>query len=208
MNFINFLHLEDTASTQSSSGESTGGATEKLMEIFKSPVLYIVLGAIVLLIIAFYLFRRFVSAKHNEVLVVVKHGKIVKLLKEGEKKHFLIPFVESVGASVSLNDHHFESDKLFINDGPDHLYKISYVLTYKVTDIPTYYKSHDNLKNVLDNKINDVLREYAESGNASVLIKEYRTRSNDIINLLNKELGQFGIEVSEYKVKFIQPLGK
>lgn len=195
----------DSGSTTSSTSDK---ALESIKEAFKGPVPYIIIGAIVLLVIAIYIIRRFIKARPNAVLVVVRHGKIHKLIDEKNPKYFLVPFTDSVGASISLNEQAFSSDKLFINNGPDALYKINFTLTYQVEDIEKYYKNINNFQSLANTKINDELREYADSGKALDIVKDYREHNEDILRLLNKALEDFGVRVNSFKVNFIEPLGK
>ena len=195
------------SSSGSGSGSSGGGSIASLKGIFTNPVLYIVLGAIVLLIIAFYLFRRMAKASPNATTIIVRKGKVYKVLDEKNPKYFMVPFVDSVGAVITNGDKTFASDKLFINNGPDALYKIDYVLTYKVLDPVAFYPYLNNLQNLLNTRINDELRLFADNGNALTLIKDYRTKSDEILAVLNKALEEYHIEVSEFKVNLIQPLG-
>ncbi len=184
----------------------TDSSTEQLKKIFKSPILYIVLGAIVLLIIAIYLIRRIVKGKPKTIVVVTRKGKIYKLIDENTNKYFLVPFVDSVGARISLDNQSFQTDKLFINDGPDHLYKINFSFEYKVTNPENYFYNLNNLQNVLETKINDVLREFADNGNAEILIKDYKKNNEKIISLLNMASEDMGIEILSFKINFIQPM--
>ncbi len=194
------------------SGSSTsGGTTEKLKEFFtnmvKSPIFYIVLAAIILLIIGVYLLRRVIKPQSGVIKVVVRKGKIYKLIDENSQKYFLVPFTDSVAAIISLGDREFSSDKLYINNGPDALYKINYTLNYKVTDVTKYFPYRDNFQNVVTIKINDELREYADKGHALDIVKDYRDHSGDILSLLNKVTEEYGVECASLKVNFIEPMG-
>ena len=201
-----FLVLADEAS-----GES-GGTTEKITQALKnmvrSPIFYIVIGAIVLLIIAFYLIRRIVTPSNNVVKVVVRKGNIYKLIDESSNKYFMVPFTDSLGAVISLRDRELSSDKLFINNGPDALYKINYTLGYKVVDATKYCKYRDSFQNDIVLKINDSLREYADNGHVNEIIKDYRNHSKDLVALINTLIEDCGVEVLSFKVNFIEPLGK
>ena len=117
------------AASSSSSGGGTAGATESLKKLFTNPVLYIVLGALVLLIIVVYLIRRITKPAKNATTIIVRGGQIHKVLEENDKAVFLVPFRDSVGAVITHTDKEFSSDQLYINNGPDALYKIHYTLT-------------------------------------------------------------------------------
>ena len=84
--------------------ESTESSTDKLKQslqnLVKSPVFYIVIGAIVLLIIAVYLLRRIVKPEPNQVKVVLRKGKIQKLVDEKSSSYYLVPFVDTLGAVI------------------------------------------------------------------------------------------------------------
>ena len=202
--------LEDTQTTGESS--SSSGSTEKLTEslkgIVKSPVFYAVIGGLVLLIILVYLLRRFVKPSNNTVKVIVRHGQIYKLLDEKSDKYFMVPFTDSLGAVISLGEREFASDKLFINNGPDALYQINYALRYKVSNVETFFKYRDSFQNVIVNQINDELRDYADKGHVLEIIKDYREHSKELVKLLNGLVERYGVEVTAFKVNFIQPLGR
>ena len=104
----------DTGDSGSGSGSSSGSTekiTEFLKNMVKSPWFYIVIGLIVLLIIAVYLLRRIVKPAGNTVKVVVRGGKIYKLIEEDSPKYFMVPFKDSLGAVIGLDEKEFNSDK-------------------------------------------------------------------------------------------------
>lgn len=210
------LLAENTGSSGSgSSSEQTSsgtGASEKLTEtlknMVKSPIFYVVIGVIVLLIIVFYLLRRIVKPANNAVKVITRKGKVHKLIDYQSDKYFLTPFIDRVAAVISLNEQELSSDQLFINNGPDALYKINFTIKYKVTNPEEFFKYHDQIKTLLLNSLNEDLREYADNGNALVLIKEYREHSQDILDLINKSISKYSVVASSYKVNFIEPLGR
>ena len=199
------LVLEDANNSEQSSTEKL---TETLKNMVKSPVFYIVIGCIILLIIVVYLLRRIVKPSSNVVKVVVCGGKIHKLVDEKSKDYFMVPFKDSLAASISLNEREFNSDKLFINNGPDALYQINYSLRYKVVDVEKFFKYRDNFQNVIVNQINEELRNYSDKGHVQEIIKDYREHSKDLLNLLNESTSEYGVETIEFKVNYIQPLGK
>ena len=194
------------------SGSSSSGSTEKITEFLKnmvkSPWFYIVIGAIVLLIIAVYLLRRIVKPVGSTVKVVVRGGKIYKLVDENSSKYFMVPFKDSLGAVIGLEEKEFDSDKLYINNGPDALYKINYTLKYNITVIEKFFDSRDTYQDEIVTKINDCLREYADEGHALEIVKDYRKCSDKLVELLNKVTEDYGVTVSEFKINFIEPFGK
>ena len=200
---MNNLILQATDNTNQGSGTK-----EQLMKILKSPVLYIVLGAIVLLIIVFYLIRRFIKAKPNAVTIVVRKGQIHKVVDDKNPKYFLVPFADKVGAIISLNERELNSDKLFINNGPDALYKVNYTLKYKVTNPVEFYKYVNNFQDLIIKKLNDDLREYADQGNALVLVKDYRANNELILSLINKAIEEYQVEALSFKINLIEPMGR
>ena len=202
------LIFTNTDASESSGSSSTEKITEFFKQMVKSPIFYIVIGAIVLLIIAVYILRRFVKPQPNLVKVIVRKGNIYKLIDEKSDKYFMVPFVDSLGAIISLGDRELESDKLFINNGPDALYKINYTLGYKVVDVEKFYKHKDNFQNEIINKLNDGLREYADNGHVNEIIKDYRDHSKDLVALINTLNEECGVEALSFKVNFIEPLGK
>ena len=202
---LSVLKSNETTSGESSSTEKL---TESLRNMVNHPVFYIVIGGIVLLIIVIYFLRRFIKAKPNAVTVVIRNGKIHKLLDENNPKYFLVPFKDRVGSIISLNERELHSDELYINDGPDHLYKVNYTLKYKVTNPEKFYQFVDNFQKLMITSINDTFREFADNGNASMLVKDYRNHNGEIIKLFNKAVNQYFVEVNEFKFNLIQPLGK
>ena len=93
---------------------SSDDLTKALEDMVKSPIFYIVIGGLVLLIIAVYLIRRIVGPKPNAVTIVVRGNSIQKVIDEKSSKYFMVPFAEHVGAVISLNEKELSSDKLFI----------------------------------------------------------------------------------------------
>ena len=186
--------------------DSTQSGTEQLMKIFKSPKLYIGLGVFIGLIIIIYLIRRFVKGRNDSVLVITRKGKFYKLLEGDNSRYFLVPFMDSASSRISKSEMTFATDKLFINDGPDHLYKIKFSFQYKVTDFEMYFNNQNDFQSLLEVKINDTLREFSDEGNANILIKDYKTNNDKIISLLNKASENMGIEVLSFKVNYIQPM--
>ena len=198
-------------STSQETNESSGTA-DKMGETFKnmvkSPIFYAVIGGLVLLIIVVYLLRRIIKPRANAVSVVVRGGQIHKLIDEKSNNYFMAPFVDRLGAVISLNEKEFSSDKLFINNGPDALYQINYTLTYKVIDPKEFFKFNDNIQNLIAGKLNDDLREFADAGNALVLVKDYRQNASKILDLINKAISSYSVEALSFKINLIQPLGR
>ena len=209
MNIFNYVYLLTASSSESSSqsGGGAAGATESLKQIFKSPVLYIVLGALVLLIIVVYLFRRMVKAKPGAKTIIVRGGKIHKVLDENNPKYFLVPFRDSVGAVIGSGTSSLSSDKLYINNGPDTLYKVNYVLQYRVIDAVAFYPYLNRIQELLTSRLNDSLREYADAGNALVLVKDYRQNESVILGVINKAIEEYHVEATSFKINFIEPMG-
>lgn len=199
--------LASSEVSSSSSSSSSAGAKESLMNILKSPVLYIVLGAIVLLIIAIYLFRRMVKARPGATIIIVRKGKIHQIVDDKNPKYFMIPFRDSIGAIITEGEKSFSSDKLFINNGPDALYKINYTLKYKILDPKAFYPYLERINELLPIKLNDELRLFADQGNALVLVKDYRENADKILEVINKAVEGFHIHVSEFKINIIEPMG-
>ena len=200
-----YILLADQATNTSS---STDKMTESLKNIVKSPIFYIVIGAIVLLIIAIYLLRRVVKPSKNVTKVVTRRGKIYKLINENDQKYFLRPFKDSLSASFSLDEKELSSDQLFINNGPDALYKVNFTLKYKIENIEGFYPYRDNASKLMISKINEELREYADNGHALDIVKDYRSNNSKILSLINKAVEQYCVNVTAFKVNYIEPLGK
>lgn len=200
-----FLFASNTSESASS---STDSIKESLLKIVKSPIFYIVIGAIVLLIIVVYLLRRIVKPRPGVVSVIVRGGEIRKLVDEKSSSYFLVPFIDRVGACVYLNEKELNSDKLFINNGPDALYQINFTLKYKVVDPKEFYKFNDNIQNLISSKLNEDLREFADQGNALILVKDYRANADKILDLINKSIEGYSVEALSFKINLIQPLGR
>lgn len=192
--------------------ESTESSTDKLKQslqnLVKSPVFYIVIGAIVLLIIAVYLLRRIVKPEPNQVKVVLRKGKIQKLVDEKSSSYYLVPFVDTLGAVILLNEKELSSDKLYVNNGPDALYKINYTLKYKISDASKFFPKRESFTNEVITKINDSVREYADQGHVLEIIEKYRENSDKLVKLLNSITEEYGVETTNFKINFIEPLGK
>lgn len=201
------LLLTSTSATTDEEGQ-TSGALEKLMSVFKNPILYIVIGAFVALILIIYLLRRFTRANPGFVVVIARKGKIRKILNENDKTYYRVPFVDSIGAVLPLNETNFTSDKLFINNGPDRLYKFNYTFAYKIINPELCYKHLNGLQETIEKRINDSLRLFADDGNAQMLINDYRSNEKDILKVINGSIGELGIEATGFKVDYIEPMGK
>ena len=93
------------------------------------------------------------------------------------------------------------------DSGPDALYKINPTLKYKVTDPKEFFKYLNNIQNILPVKLNDELRLYADQGNALVLVKDYRENASIILEVINKAVKEYFIEVTEFKINIIEPMG-
>ena len=197
-----------SSGTDSGTSSSTDRLVESLKEAFKGPIPYIIIGAIVLLIVAIYLLRRFVKARPGFVRIVVRHGQIYKVLDENNQKYFLVPFTDSLAADIPLDEQAFESDRMFINNGPDFLYKVNYVLKYQVSEPTKFFGFMNDFQNLADTKINDIFRDYADNGNAMNVVKDYRKHEEELLGLFNKALEDCGVKVNSFKINFVEPLGK
>ena len=204
------LTLAETASEPETktSDSSTEKITSALKSMVQSPVFYVVIGALVLLIIAVYLLRRIVKPRAGVVTVVVRRSGIHKLVDEKSSNYFMIPFIDRIGAVISLKEQELSSDKLFINNGPDALYQINFTLTYKVLDPQVFYPYNDNIQKLVVEKMNEDLREFADSGNALMLIKDYRENAAQILELINEAIKPYCVEATAFKINLIQPLGR
>ncbi len=208
MNLIlNILSSVASTSEGGSSGGSGGQSLESLKKIFQSPILYIVLGAIVLLIIVVYLIRRVTRSTPEATTIIVRGGQIHKVLNEPNQRYFLVPFRDHVGAIISSKEAEFSSDKLFINNGPDALYKVHYTLTYKVNDPVAFYPYAGKIQDLLVKKLNDELRLYADQGHALTIVKDYRENAAELLSIINKAVEEYHIEATEFKINIIEPLG-
>ena len=201
------LPLLTSVSIESASNEQGGtGSLEKLMDIFKSPIFYIIVGVIVLLIILFYLIRRFIKVAPNTA-TIIKKGNSTKVILESDKRYFLIPFAEKIVVTLPLYEQEIESDQLFVNDGPDKLYKIVYKTNFKVTDAEKFYPLYGNFNKFFENTINEKLREYSEEKGADFIIKEFSKNKLEILKFLNKAFKESAIEILDMKIKAIEPIG-
>ena len=57
-------------------------------------------------------------------------------------------------------------------------------------------------------KLNDELREYADKGNALLLVKDYRNNTATILSVINQAIKEFAIEATEFKINLIEPVGR
>ena len=188
--------------------DKTSGSMEALKKFFTSPVFFIILGVLVALIIAIYFIRRFVKAKHNASIIIVRHGEIYRVVNETNPRYFKVPFTDKVGAVISHEDQVLNSDRLFINNGPDALYKVNYSLTYRVVDPKKFYKYCNNINELLQTKLNDELRLYADEGHALDIVKDYRAKAEKLLEVINKAVEKYSIKVSEFKINSVEPLGR
>ena len=209
--FLNYILSNTTGnnSESGSSGEGTASSAERLTEtlrnMVKSPVFYIVIAAIILLIIAIYLMRRIVKPTPNVVKIVIRGGKIHKLIKDNSPTYFLVPFRDSIGAIISLDEKELSSDQLFINNGPDALYKVNFTIKYKILFPELFFPYRENINKLLISKINEELREYADEGHALEIVKDYRANTQKIISLINHSAKEYSVEVVDFKVNYIEP---
>ncbi len=79
---------------------------------------------------------------------------------------------------------------------------------YKVTNPKEFYKYLDKIQNILPVRLNDELRLYANQGNALVLVKDYRENTKSIIEVINKAVVEYSVEVTDFKINIIEPMGK
>lgn len=205
---MNPVILTSTSSNALDDDSNGGRALGSLKQIFTNPILYIVIGVIILLCLIIYFIRRFIKARPNAKTIIIRRGKIYKVLDRNNPKCFLVPFIDSIGAIITDEEKIINSDKLYINNGPDALYKINYTLKYKVINPEEFYRFIDNLQNILPVKLNDELRLYADQGNALILIKDYRNNANKILEVINRAVAEYYIEVIDFKINIIEPMGK
>ena len=215
MDLLNSFIFFDSTSTgsdsssvpgNSGSSSSTDGMKDALMNIVKNPVFYVIIGLIILAIIAFYLYRRLIKSRANVVSIVVRGGKIYKIVDGTNlSKYFMVPFKDRLGAIIPLNEQEFNSDKLFINNGPDALYRVNYTLKYKVMEPEEFYPYISNFQKLVETKLNDDLREFADRGNALKIVKDYRESTKDLLVIINRALGRYGVKATQFKINFIEP---
>ena len=208
MNLFLLFSNVDTVGESNDSGGTADKMVETLKNMVKSPIFYAVIGGLILLIIVVYLLRRIVKPRANAVTVVVRKGTIHKLVDEKSNKYFLVPFVDRIGAVISLGEKELNSDKLFINNGPDALYQINYTLKYKVVDPKEFFKYNNNIGNLIISKMNDDLRVFSYDCNALVLVKDYRENASKILELINQAIESYSVEALSFKINLIQPLGR
>lgn len=208
-----FPFLTSTSNSEQTNEQSSSERlSEMLRALVKNPIFYIVVGALFLLVIVFYLLKRIVKAKPNSKIIVVRKGKIHKVIDETTPRYFLTPFVDSIGSTISLGDRTITSDKMFINNGPDFLYQVNFTLSYRVINAEEFYeeccKASDDYEQKMITMINDHFREYADKGNALMLAKDYRIHTKEILDLFNEAISSLSVEAVSFKINFIQPLGK
>ncbi len=187
---------------------SSDAALESLKEVFKNPIFYIVIGSCFALGLLFYFVRRNVRAKENCVIVIVRGGKVYKLVDRNNPCYYLVPFRDRVGAVLILDRRELSSDELYVNDGPDVLYQISYSLSYRINDPGVFYGCMNSLDKKMVVCINEAVQEFASIGNASIIVKNYRQNTERILTLLNDAVKDLGVLVESFKIVYILPLGK
>ena len=197
-----FILTENESETSSSQK-----IVEALKNMIKNPVFYIVLGAFVFLIILVYFLRRIVKAKPDTKTIIVRKGRVYRIVDETNPTYFLAPFVGKIGADIYLGEKELNSDQLFVNNGPDHLYQINFSFRYMITDAVKFYDNLDGIDKKILMLINESLREFADNGHASKLIKEYRENSKVILDIVNKAIESYSVQGVSFKINFIQPLG-
>ena len=206
-----FLIFEDSSISSVTSDSSGTSSADKmgdtLKKIVTSPIFYAVVGGLVLLIILVYLLRRFVRYTPNTAKIVVRQGAIHTIVGENNQKYYLVPFVDRVGAEISLNEKTFTSDQLFINNGPDHLYKVNYTLKYRVINPEKFYPFINGIQETLINVINDGLREFADKGNVMTIINDYREKEQELLEVINSYISKYIVEATSFKINFIEPMG-
>ena len=75
-------------------------------------------------------------------------------------------------------------------------------------DPKEFFKYNDNIGNLIISKLNEDLREFADAGNALVLVKDYRDNASKILELINKAIESYSVEALSFKINLIQPLGR
>lgn len=64
------------------------------------------------------------------------------------------------------------------------------------------------MQNLLLVTLNDELRLSADQGNALILVKDYRETADKILEVINKAVSEFSIEVTEFKINIVEPIGR
>ena len=205
---MNLILFSNSQPITSETDNSTEGIKDVLIKIAKSPIFYIIIGSFILLVVLLYILRRVIKPKPNAVSIILRRGKVFKIIDEKSKSFFMAPFIDKLGAVISLGENVLSSDKLFINNGPDALYQIDYTLTYKILDPEKFFDVKDDIENLIVTKINDDLREFADKGGALLLIKDYRNYSTKILDLINLAISPFSVVALYFKINLIQPLGR
>lgn len=201
------LLLTSTSSASSNESNQNGDVFKKFLNIFTNPVFYIVLAIIFALVIIYYFLKRIVVSKPNHAIVVLRNNKVYKIVDEGMPRYYLAPFIDSIGAIIRTSNNEFSSDKLFINNGPDRLYRINYTFSFKVVNAESYYHIMNNAKEEIEKRINDILRTFADEGNVAYLIDDYKNHCDQVLTIINKSLQGYGIEALDFKTNYIEPLG-
>lgn len=192
--------------SSTSGGSESGSTIDSLKNILKNPILYIVLGSIVAFFILLYLLRRNVKAKPGVTIIVTRKGRLHKVVDEQNPHYYLVPFRDKIGTVISHDVQELTSDKLYINNGPDALYRVHYSLKYKVVNPAEHFPFINQLEDKMQDSINDRLRGFAEQGNALLIVKEYNKQNTVILKEINAAISQFSLEAISFKVLFIEPL--
>lgn len=211
MNFLLVFLTSINNSEEPNSSASNSSAeriTNALKDILKNPIFYIVIGVLFFLVIVFYFAKRIIKSKPNIAYLIIRKKEIHRVICDGDSTYFLMPFFDKIGAVISLSEEELNSDKLFINNGPDALYQINYTLKYRVLNPREFYKFYETIQELIVTSLNDGLRRFADEGNALMIVKDYRDNSSEILKVVNGELEKFSIEATSFKINLIKPLGK
>lgn len=207
---LKLINLLTSVNSSDSAGEpaNTDDALASLTEIFKNPVFWYVIIGIVALILIIYILRRIVRPQAGTWKIIERGGKLHKIIDGNGKLAFMLPVKDKLVATVAQNTKNFASDKLYINNGPDALYKVTYAMDYQVNDINKFYPIIARLENTLVEKVNDDLRSFSDTNGADVILKNFANEKARIISALCDSFADLGIEVIGFKIKSIEPLGK
>ena len=137
----------------------------------------------------------------------MRKGEVIRVLDSKNPKAFLVPFKDKLGATITLESKTFTSDKLFINNGPDYLYKITYTIKYDIVNPKTFYPILNKFDSYAVDKINDDLRLFSEKNGADLILKNYLDNKGKIIETLNKFFKNDAIRVIDFKISAIEPIG-
>ena len=193
----NLVFTEETSSNSS--------RLDSLKEFIKNPLFYIILSFVVFFFLLLLIIRRF-GKTQPFFYTVIRNRKGKKRLVGGEKTsiYFVKPLFEKIVGSYPNRETLFSSSELYINDGPDKLYQISYDVTYLIKDFDNYSEIANCFTEMFQKYINNSLRQLHQAGKNYLLLNDALNNESEIIFLLNKQSDDLFVYICSFKIQSIR----